>query len=110
MINWLKYLVVGLVLVSLGGCFIPVGGGGGYYRGGGGDDDSYQTLNTAPQAIKADWPQVYQGYAAPRYYNNPDERNYAYRGEGRGGYFQRGGRYDRQPREEEHRRREDDDN
>jgi hypothetical protein len=107
MIRQLRYLVVAMVLVSLGGCFIPVGGGG-YHRGGRDDDDSYQTSTTIPHVVKVDWPQVYRGYAGPSYWNRPEQPNYVYRNNDRREYYQQ--RRDEDHHDEERRHREDDDN
>lgn len=107
MYSLLKYIVVSMVLLSLGGCFIPVGGGG--YYGGGEDDDAYSAPINTPIVTKVDWPQIYQGYAGPHYWNVPDQRRYAYRDNNRNDYYQQR-HYYRAPREEDHRRREGEDN
>lgn len=106
MINWMRYIVVGVVLLSLGGCFIPVGGGG-YYRGGGDDDDSYQAAVNTPITAKVDWPQIYRGYSGPRYWTVPEQRSYVYRNNDRRDYYQHR-RDERRPRDEDHRREDDD--
>jgi hypothetical protein len=102
MINYLKYLVVAIVLVSLGGCFVPMGGG--YYGGGGGDDDdAYQTTVNAPQSTNVDWPQIFQGYALPNqqqynrdrpYYRNNDRNYYRQRQYEQRRYYQNRGEDD----------------
>jgi hypothetical protein len=67
MFKWLKYLAVGITLVSLGGCFVPYGGG--YYggRGGGGEDDSYQALVVPAHTTSVDWQSGYREYGGPSY-------------------------------------------
>ncbi len=100
MFKWLKYIAVGITLVSLGGCFVPYGGG--YYggRGGRGEDDSYQALVVPAHTTSVDWQSGYRGYGGPSYGYIPERRYY-----NRRQYYQQ--RRDERYREE-HRRRGDD--
>ena len=70
MFKTIKYLLVGIAVVSLGGCFVPYGVGG--YYGGGDDDDSLQTVNKVPHASSVDYRQDEQRvYRAPYYWGLP---------------------------------------